>query len=71
MARGFDSYILEFSNQKKRWELNKRGAGRAVRVAERLADIESQARSIAQNNSPAELRIEQMNGGVRERIEYE
>jgi len=70
MARKTTSYILEFNDSKKRWELNKRGAGRAIRVADRLIDIESDARSIAGNNRPSELRIEHTKGGTRERVEY-
>jgi len=71
MASGLSTYILEFDDSKKRWELNKRGAGRAVRVEDRLVDIESVARQIARNNAPSELRIEQINGAARERIEYD
>lgn len=65
-----DDYILEFNNRKKRWELNKRGSLRAIRVADRLMDIEDEARRIARNNAPSQLRIENMGGGVREMANY-
>jgi hypothetical protein len=70
-SRNFETYILEFDNSQKRWELKKTGASRPVRVADKLQNIESTARSIASNAAPSELRIENMNGGTRERVEYE